>query len=76
MLWDYAAANVSEEGFTLRVVHPIEAGKYGQTVRFDVDFAVLPDGSVFEQLEFRGDEERQDFFQTEIDEANGDADEQ
>ena len=73
---DYAAAYVSEEGFTLRVVHPVEAGKYGQMVRFDVDFAVLPGGSVFEQLEFRGDEERQDFFRTEIDEADGDADEQ
>jgi hypothetical protein len=72
LLWDYASTKRVAEGFTLRVVHPTEAGVYGRVVRCDMDFAVLPGGTVFETLVFQGDEDHVDFFATEIDEADAD----
>lgn len=74
LLWDYARTKENADGFTLRVVHPTEAGVYGRPVRCDVDFAVLSGGTLFERLVFEGDEENEDFFAAEIDEAeNGEA---
>lgn len=72
LLWDYASNKENSEGFTLRVVHPVEPGVYGRPVRCDVDFAVLPGGTIFENLVFEGDPEEEDFFAAEIDEAEND----
>jgi hypothetical protein len=72
LLWDYASVKKIAEGFTLRVVHPTESGTYGRTVRCDMDFAVLPGGTVFETLAFQGDEDPVNFFPAEIDEADAD----
>lgn len=70
LLWDYAEQ--ADEGFTLRVVHPVEAGVYGQAVRCDLDFTVKPGGTLFENRQFTGDEEEIDFFQAHIERAEND----
>lgn len=72
LLWDYAYKKEVVEGFTMRVVHPIEAGEYGRAVRCDVDFAIEAGGSVFERLTFQGDNDEEDFFDADIDEAGAD----
>lgn len=70
LLWDYAKSEtVADSSFTLRIVHPIEAGEYGQAVRCDLDLRVQAGGTIFEQLVFRGDAEERHFF-ADIDEAN------
>jgi hypothetical protein len=70
LLWDYAER--VDDGFTLRVVHPVEAGVYGRAVRCDLDFTVKPGGTLFENREFAGDEEETDFFKTHIERAEND----
>ncbi|MFC6155385.1 hypothetical protein [Kribbella jiaozuonensis] len=74
LLWDYASVQKVAEGFTIRVVHPTESGDYGRKVRCDMDFAIMPGGTVFETLVFQGDEDPVNFFDAEIDEVEDDAD--
>lgn len=72
LLWDYADEEVVAEGFTLRVVHPIEAGVHGRAVRCDIDFAVQSGGTIFENLAFKSDPAEDDFFQADLDTAAND----
>lgn len=63
LLWDF------EDGldsFTLRVVHPTEAGVYGRPVHLDLDIAILPDGGIQERRRFVSDPEEDDLFAAEI----------
>ncbi len=76
LLWDLQDAPAEEEaGFTLRVVHTIAPGEYGRTVPLDFSLDVLPGGTIFDNLEFRGDDEEVNLFQAELDEAVDENDE-
>lgn len=72
LLWDYMTSE-SDRGaaFSLRIVHPIEAGEYGRAVRCDLDLRVRVGGTIFDQLAFAGDTQEHDFF-ADIDEAGTD----
>ena len=74
LLWDYADKDKIKEGFTLRIVHTVEAGQHGRPVRCDIDFAVKTGGTIFENLTFTGDADEENFFATEaeIDDAETD----
>lgn len=67
LLWDYAKTDGDDTSFTLRIVHPVEAGVYGRGVRCDLDLSVQTGGTIFENLTFTGDEDEENFFETEID---------
>lgn len=67
LLWDYAPAVEGESTFTLRIVHPVEAGVYGRAVRCDLDLSVQAGGTIFENLTFGGDADEEDFFRVDID---------
>jgi len=67
LLWDYRIVEDRRDGFSLRVVHPMEPGMYGRAVRCDVDFAIEAGGSLFENLNFAGDHDPVNFFDVEVD---------
>ncbi|MBU1801525.1 MAG: hypothetical protein KKA97_04640 [Actinobacteria bacterium] len=54
LAWDLIGAEV-EDGFTLRVVHPLEPGVYGRAVPTDLSIDMLPGGEIFDNREFTGD---------------------
>ena len=67
LLWDYADARSGETSFTLRIVHPVEAGVYGRQVRCDLDLSVQTGGTIFENLTFTSDPDEENFFEADID---------
>lgn len=68
LLWDYRKTDDSDDtSFTLRIVHPVEAGVYGRGVRCDLDLTVQTGGTIFENLTFTGDPDEENFFETDID---------
>lgn len=62
LLWDYSRGDGDRSGFTLRIVHTVEAGVYGRGVRCDLDLAVQPGGTIFTNLAFTGNDDHEDFF--------------
>ena len=70
-LWDLKNSQRVEDGFTLRVVHTIEAGQYGQAVACDLSLEIVTGGSLFTSLRFKGDDDPFDFFVIDVDEADG-----
>jgi hypothetical protein len=74
MLWDSQARAAEDAGFTLRVVRPMAPGRYGRRVPLDFSLDVLPGGTIFDNLEFRGDPQHEDLFAAEIDDAVDDDD--
>lgn len=53
MAWDLIGDDV-EDGFTLRMVHPLEPGMYGRAVPTDLSIDLLPGGEIFDNREFSG----------------------
>ena len=74
VLRDSEARVAEDAGFTLRVVRPIAPGQYGRSVPLDFSLDVLPGGTNFDNLAFRGDPEQEDLFAAEIDDAVDDDD--
>lgn len=70
MLWDLQDASRIEEGFTLRLVHTLEAGRYGQPVACDLSLNIGPGGSLQSRLRFEGADEDVDFFEVEVNEQD------
>lgn len=64
LLWDYKKKASTSEGFTLRIVRPLEAGVYGKAVAFDLDIALKEGGNIFTEMTFPGDPDDEDFFGT------------
>lgn len=69
MLWDLKDPQRVDEGYTLRLVHTLEPGRYGIPVACDLSIDIQTGGSLFSTLRFRGDDEPHDFFEIQIDEA-------
>lgn len=61
-LWDYIDEENRLDGFNLRFVHPIGAGKYRGTVPCDLDVAIPRHGTTFENLEFLPQDQDEDLF--------------
>lgn len=57
-------------GFTLRVVHTIEAGDHVRGVTCDMEIELLQGGAIFDHLKFSGADEAGDLFQVDIAEEN------
>ena len=70
MLWDLNEPSRVEDGFTLRLVHTLEAGRYGQPVACDLSLNIGPGGSLQSRLRFEGADEDVDFFEVEVDEQD------
>lgn len=61
LLWDFLGPQ-SLEQFTLRIVHPLEAGEYGRAVACDLILDVKDGGEIFKSLEFTGSPGEDDLF--------------
>jgi len=61
LLWD-RTLDQGNTIVTVRVVHTIGAGSYGQRVPIDMSFVIRPEGGMYEQLGFRGDPAGDDLF--------------
>lgn len=70
LLWDLKDPERVDEGYTLRLVHTLEPGRYGRPVACDLSINIKTGGSLFSTLRFQGDDEPQDFFEVHIDEAD------
>ena len=53
LAWDLIGDGV-EDGFTLRMVHPLEPGVFGRAVPTDLSIDLLPGGEIFDNREFSG----------------------
>lgn len=53
LAWDLIGEEV-EDGFTLRIAHPIAPGVYGRAVPTDLSIDLLPGGEIFDKQEFAG----------------------
>lgn len=70
LLWDYTHGtdhDATGPDFSLRIVHTVEAGQYGQRVRCDLDLTVQTGGNIFTRLAFPADDDEEDFFAVTID---------
>jgi hypothetical protein len=63
LVWDLKNSKNLDDGFTLRVVHPLKPGTYGQAVPCDLSLDLLPGGGIFDRLAFKGDAEDTDLFE-------------
>lgn len=72
LLWAPVDRTNLDLGFTLRVVHTIEAGDYARGVTCDMEIELLQGGAIFDHLEFTGADEAGDLFQIDIAEENDD----
>lgn len=63
LCWDYASVGRSTD-FLLRVVHTLEPGTYGETVKCDLVIDIEPGGGIQEYRRFGGSDELEDFFET------------
>ncbi|MDI9629453.1 MAG: hypothetical protein QM286_13105 [Acidobacteriota bacterium] len=57
---------------SVRVVHPLEPGRYGQRVPIDMSFSISPKGQMFEDLRFSGDPQEEDLFPNILEQENED----
>ena len=74
LLWDYCVPGSAEEGFTLRLVHTIDAGAVGRSTKIDASIPLLADVQEIRELGFEEVSQEENFF-AEIDvEANEDSD--
>jgi hypothetical protein len=62
LLWDLVNGKDIEEGFTLRVVHTTEPGTYGSRVPIDLSVELDATMDPWTNLQFRGDDQIEDFF--------------
>ena len=72
LVWDLRNPQELDDGFTPRVVHPVEPGVYGHAVTCDLSLDLLPNGAIFDRLVFEGDADETDFFPVEIAETAAD----
>ena len=63
LIWAYLDADVRTNGYDLRVVHTLEAGKFGASTLCDVDLAI-PRGGILREgdLRFAGLDDEEDLF--------------
>ena len=61
LAWDLIGEEV-EDGFTLRIAHPIAPGIYGRAVPTDLSIDLLPGGEIFDKQEFAGSAELGNIF--------------
>lgn len=71
LLWGPVDPADLDLGFTLRVVHTIEAGNHRTGVVCDLEIELLQGGNIYDHLEFAGADEGGDLFEVEIAEENG-----
>lgn len=67
LLWDFNDAEALDQ-FSLRIVHTLAAGTYGQAVPCDLIVDVEDGGTIFGHLSFPGAHDSVDFFEVDIDE--------
>lgn len=72
LLWAPIDRTNLDFGFTLRVVHTIEAGDHVRGVTCDMEIELLQGGAIFNHLKFTGADEAGDLFQIDIAEENDD----
>ncbi len=72
LLWAPIDRNNVDLGFTLRVVHTIEAGGHVRGVTCDMEIELLQGGAIFDHLEFAGADEAGDLFEIDIAEESND----
>ena len=72
LLWAPNDASDLDKGFTLRVVHTVEAGEHKRGVICDMEIELLQGGEIFDRLEFAGSDEAGDLFEVEIAKENDD----
>ncbi|MGN0100779.1 MAG: hypothetical protein ACI39C_07550 [Dietzia sp.] len=60
-LWDRVVDD-DEARISVRVVHPLSASRFGRAVPLDYSFEIRPDGEMFSQLYFAGEEQNEQFF--------------
>lgn len=63
LCWDYASGNRGTD-FLLRVVHTLEPGSYGESVKCDLVIDIEPGGGIQEYRRFGGSDDHEDFFET------------
>lgn len=61
-LWNYNDEQNRLDGFSLRFVHPVGAGKYRGKVPCDLDVEIPRHGTTFEDLEFLPQDQEEDLF--------------
>ena len=62
LLWDRLLTEGGDPQLTVRVVHPIGTGVWGNRVPIDMSFEINPGGGMFDTLSFPGDPQLDDFF--------------
>ena len=72
LLWAPVDLNNLDLGFTLRLVHTIEAGDHVRGVTCDMEIELRQGGTIFDHLKFAGSDEAGDLFQVDIAEENDD----
>ena len=72
LLWAPIDRNNLDLGFTLRVVHTVEAGEHVRGVTCDMEIELLQGGAIFDHLRFTGADEAGDLFRVDIAEENDD----
>ena len=74
LLWDYCVPGSAAAGFTLRLVHTIDAGAVGRSTKIDASIPLLAEVQEIRELGFEEVSQEENFF-AEIDvEANEDSD--
>lgn len=74
LLWDYCVPGKAEEGFTLRLVHTIDAGTFGYKTKIDASIPLFAEVQEIRELNFEEVSQEENFF-AQIDvEANEDSD--
>lgn len=61
LLWDRHIEE-ARDVVSVRAVHTLAPGIYGQAVPIDMSFDIEPGGTVFNRLTYRGDDQPDDFF--------------
>ena len=71
LLWNYLNPATREDGFSLRLVHPVSSGDFRHRVECDLDIEIPRGGTSFQNLVFRTDAEDENLFSFEIDAEEG-----
>lgn len=69
LLWDLRNPHTIDDGYTLRAVHTLAAGIYGQPVPCDLSIDIERGGELHTRLQFRGGSDPEDFFLVDVDEV-------
>lgn len=69
LLWDLRNSHTIDDGYTLRVVHTLAPGVFGQAVPCDLSIDIKPGGELHSRLQFRGGDDPENFFLVDVDEV-------